>query len=429
MQYDPLTGLANKDLFLKSMQEKINKDKSKDWHLLLCIDIKNFKIINDVYGHEFGDLILKEIAQRLQAEFKESDFIAKIGIDEFILCYRNISNNKKDGIEFSKIIAEYVKAILNREYIINNKSINILTRVGINFYNYHMKDANMILKQADTALQSAKEEDLSFVFFNKEIEQNNLLHIDIYSELLNAISKREFELYYQLQYNEKEKILGAEALIRWQHPKKGIISPNDFIPIAEKTALILPIGEWVIEEACRQLAKWKENPKTQHWVLAVNVSAKQFAQEDFISHIIENVEKNNISYKNLKIELLESILVNNMHNIIEKMKILRRLGIALAMDDFGTGYSSLQYLKDLPLTQIKIDQSFVMNMLQNNKDKVLVKSMIELGHGFGMDVIAEGVESKEDFELLKSLGCYHYQGYYFARPQSIDYIDQVVKDL
>jgi diguanylate cyclase (GGDEF)-like protein/PAS domain S-box-containing protein len=429
MQYDPLTGLANKELFVKSMQAKIDKDTSTDWHLLFCIDIKNFKIINDVYGHEYGDLVLKEIAQRLQKEFKESDFIAKIGIDEFILCYRNINSDREKGIAFSKTTAEYIITIINQEYTIKDKSINIISRVGINFYNNTIKDANIILKQADAALQLAKEQDIPFAYFDKEIEKSNLQHIDLYSELLDAIKNKEFVLYYQLQYNDKKHIIGAEALIRWIHPTKGIIPPNSFIPIAEKTGLILPIGSWVVEESCRQLAKWKQNPKTAHWVLAVNVSAKQFEQENFVSDIIENVEKNDIAYKNLKIELVESMLVNNMHDVIQKMKALKHLNIALAMDDFGTGYSSLSYLKNLPLSQIKIDQSFVMNMLNNNKDKAIVKSIIELSHGFEMDIIAEGVETEEDFELLRSLGCYKYQGYYFARPQSITYIDQLIQTL
>jgi len=429
MQYDPLTGLANKELFLKNMQENIDRDLNREWHLLLCIDIKNFKIINDVYGHEYGDLILKEIAKRLQKEFKESDFIAKIGVDEFILSYRNIAKSKEKGIEFSKTTAEYIITILNQKYIIQGKTINILSRIGLNFYNENIKDANIILKQADTALQLAKEKDIPFAFFDKEIEQSNLEHIDMYSELLDALKKEEFVLYYQLQYNDKENIIGAEALIRWIHPKKGLIPPNSFIPIAEKTGLILPIGLWVIEESCRQLAQWKNNPKTSHWVLSINVSAKQFEKDDFIPHIIENVQKNNIEYRNLKIELVESMLVNNMHDVIQKMQTLKDLGIALSMDDFGTGYSSLQYLKDLPLNQIKIDQSFVMNMRKNTKDKAIVKSMIELGYGFKMDVIAEGVETKQDFELLKSLGCYNYQGYYFAKPQAISYINKLVKEL
>ena len=424
IQYDPLTGLANKELFLQNLQEKIDTETTDSWHVLFCIDIKNFKIINDVYGYEYGDLLLKKVADRLKKDFKESDFIAKIGIDEFILSYRNLSDTKVDKLQFVQTIAEYITTILNQNFLIKNQKLNIMSRIGIELYNNEIDNADIILKQADTALQLAKEKDVSFAFFNKEFEKSNIQHLHIYNELLRAIKEQEFELFYQLQFNDKEEITGAEALIRWNHPTNGYISPDNFIPIAEKTGLILPIGKWVIEEGCRQLKEWQNNPKTEHWILAINVSAKQFSQKNFVDHIKENVLKNNISYTKVKIELVESLLIEDMHEVITKMGELRELGIALSMDDFGTGYSSLEYLKNLPLNQIKIDQSFVMNMLHNEKDKAIVKSIIALGQGFSMEVIAEGVETYKDFQLLKELSCNHYQGYYFAKPHSIEYINK-----
>ena len=243
-----------------------------------------------------------------------------------------------------------------------------------------------------------------------------LNHIDIYTQLREALQKNQFELFYQLQY-KNDKPYGAEALIRWNHPSRGLVSPIEFIPVAEKSGLILPMGEWVIEEACRELAKWRDNPKTQEWTIAVNVSAKQFKETSFLQHIQENIEKNKIKFSSLKVELTESILSDDLTQIIEKMKALQKLGIKTSLDDFGTGYSSLEYLKKLPLNQIKIDQSFVRNMLNDKNDIAIIKSILLIGEARGLEVIAEGVETKEHFEFLKTLGCHYFQGYYFARPQ------------
>jgi diguanylate cyclase (GGDEF)-like protein/PAS domain S-box-containing protein len=424
MQYDPLTGLANKELFLQTLQKQLDKKTTQEWHLLVCFDIKDFKIINDVYGHETGDILLQEITLRLQENFPECDFMAKIGVDEFILSFREIAKTKEKGITVSRTIAEYINTLMLQPFTIQNTTINIMCHIGINLYDNTQRKATEILKHADTALSLAKQKHLPYLFFDKEIEKINTQQIDTYSELLKAIKEQQFVLYYQLQYNQNKTIIGAEALIRWEHPQKGLIFPDHFIPIAEKTGLIVQIGRWVIEQGCRQLAQWAKNPQTANWSLALNVSAKQFAQEDFIQHIKESAKSNNINYANLKIELVESMLVANMQETIFKMQQLKELGVRISMDDFGTGYSSLQYLKDLPLNQIKIDQSFVMGMQKSQKDRTIIQSMIQLAQGFELEVIAEGVETQEDFELLKELGCYRYQGYYFAKPQPLEKIMQ-----
>jgi len=423
-QFDPLTGLANKNLFLETLQEKIDTDRNKNYHVLLCLDIKNFKMLNDVHGHNIGDFILKEFSQRVKKEFNESDFIAKIGIDEFILCYRNISQAKDEALLEAEKLLNKLKIISSTSFKIENKTINITLRIGVNLYDEKLRNANIILKQADNALQLAKKEDKEFIFFNTEIEKESQRYLSLYNELTIAIKEQQFELYYQLQNRDDESIYGAEALIRWNHPQRGLVPPFEFIEIAENSELIIDIGRWVLEEGCRQLAIWQENQETKDWVLAINVSAKQFKQDDFVSQVLNIVAKNHIPYHNLKLELTESLLAHDIEIIVEKMANLRKLGIQISIDDFGTGYSSLLYLKNLPIDQIKIDQGFIFGMLENQADMAIVKTILRLGEALDFEVIAEGVETKEHFEVLKKLHCHFFQGYYFAKPQKISYIEE-----
>ena len=424
-QYDPLTGLANRNLFISTLQSRIDANSTKKrWHALLCIDIDDFKSINDIYGHEVGDWILRELAQRLKEEFKDSDFIGKIGIDEFILSKRNIGDTKDKAFKNSEKLIERLNEITKYTFDINYTSVNISIKVGINVYSHLEDNAKVILKRADNALQTAKKENKKVAFFDKEMESKSLIYFKTYNELLTAIKEKEFELYYQLQYNDNKSVYGAEALIRWNHPKKGVIPPANFIEIAENKDIIIDIGDWVIDEGCKQLSLWQKDSKTKEWVLAVNASAKQFNQDNFAQKIIDTVEKYHITPSRLKIELTESLIVNNFENVISKMKKLRKYGIQISIDDFGTGYSSLQYLKNFPVDQIKIDQAFIFNLTRSQEDIAIVKSVIDLGTALGFDVIAEGVETKEHFELLKELGCKYYQGYYFAKPVKLTQILQ-----
>ena len=416
-QYDPLTGLANRNLFIDTLRSRINSTISKKrWHALLCIDIDDFKSINDIYGHEIGDWILRELAQRLKEEFKDSDFIGKIGIDEFIISKRNIGDTKDEAFKNSEKVIERVYKITKHSFDIDYNTINISIKVGLNIYNYIEKDANLVLKRADSALQIAKRENKKIAFFDKEMEQKSLKYFQIYNQLLTAVKEKQFELYYQMQYKDDESIYGAEALIRWNHPEKSIISPINFIEIAENKNLIIDIGDWVMDEGCKQLALWQKDSKTSKWVMAINVSAKQFHQNDFVNKVIDKVKKYKIAPSRLKLELTESLIVNDFRNVISKMKYLRKYGIQISIDDFGTGYSSLQYLKNFPVDQIKIDQTFIFNLTRSKEDTAIVKSIIDLGTALGYEVVAEGVETKEHFKLLKKLGCKYYQGYYFAKP-------------
>ncbi len=428
MEYDPLTGFANKELFLSNLQYMIDHKKDNEWHILFCLDIKEFKLISDVYGYEIGDLLLKDIADRLRQKFKDSNFMAKIGIDEFVICYF-LNEGKYDIFKESRLIAEYLYTVLSKPFKIKNKILHIDIRIGINISNFQDTNADKILKQADSALQTAKRKDKKIAFFDERIEKELQKHLDIFVELQSAIKKNQFKLYYQLQYKDNGDIYGAEALIRCFYPGKGVISPVEFIPIAEKTDLILKIGNWVLEESLRQLEIWQNNDKTSHFVLSVNVSAKQLEQEDFIDFIKILLKKYQIDTRYFKIELLESILIENFDEMAEKMRELQKLGIKLSIDDFGTGFSSLQYLKNLPVNQLKIDQSFIIDMLNSKKNRAIVKSIFSLGEAFGYEVVAEGVETEKHYKVLKDMGCKYYQGYFFAKPKDISKINKILEKL
>lgn len=422
-QYDTLTGLVNRGLLIESIQQHLDRNRQRGWGALICFDLQDFKMINDAYGHTSGDMLLQEISKRLKASFKNSDLIGRIGGDEFAMWFDFLDRDKESASVQIETLAQYLITTLTQSFYLDNIIIHPIPYAGIALYNKSSKDANALLKQANGALHLAKQkQDGNLAFFDKEAEKMLLTHLDMHAQLLLANQENQFELFYQLQYDQNGEVLGAEALIRWNHPEKGIISPLEFIPIAERTGLILPIGLWVIQTACKQLALWQKNPITAHWTLAVNISVKQFIQEEFVRQTKEAIEKSGAKANRLKLELTESILVDNISIVAQKMELLQKLGIQISLDDFGTGYSSLQYLRNLPLDQVKIDKSFIRDMLSSEKDKAIIKSILLIGEAFDLEVVAEGVESKEDYELLKQLGCKIFQGYYFARPEKISNI-------
>ncbi len=419
-QYDSLTGLPNKELLIQNIQQELDDSKQRGWGALVCFDIQDFKMINDAYGHISGDMLLKQIAKRVKDHFEGSDTIGRIGGDEFAIWFNFLDSNKEKASIQCETLVQYLLTILRQAFTLKDKIIHPIPYAGIALYNEKDKDANKLLKQADGALHLAKKkQDKNLAFFDEQVEKMLLNHLDIHSQLLLAVEKKQFELFYQLQYDEAHQVHGAEALIRWMHPEEGMISPNDFITVAEKTGLILPIGLWTIEEAAKQLILWQKEPETANWVLAVNISAKQFSQNEFVEQVKEILSTYDIESGTLKFELTESILVDNINTVIQKMEQLKKLGIQISLDDFGTGYSSLQYLKSLPIDQVKIDQSFIQNMHAHKIDIAIIKSVLLLAKALDIEVVAEGVETKEHYELLKELGCKLFQGYYFSRPQKI----------
>ena len=416
-QFDTLTGLANREQLLREVGHKLLEMKKDSWGAMICIDIKDFKYINDAYGHQVGDQLLQSITHRLQENFGECDIIARIGADEFLLWFNDLATDKEGATLQSKMFAEYLIGVLSQPFTLSSQKIHTIISLGIALYDHVCTDAHLLLKQADGALHLAKRQEKSIAFFDADAETLALSHIDMYTQLLQAISQEQFSLYCQYQYDADQKIIGAEALIRWIHPTLDVVSPAEFIPIAEKTGLIVTIGTWVINQACEQLAGWKKDTHKDNWVLAINISAKQFAQEDFVEIVVGAVKRHGVAFKQIKLELTETILVQGMQSLTEKMRLLQTYGIQISLDDFGTGYSSLQYLKDLPLDQVKIDQYFIKNMLNSAQDVAIIKSILLIGEAHELDVIAEGVESEAQFDFLRELGCRYFQGYYFAYPQ------------
>jgi len=421
-QYDMLTGLPNKQLFLQRFQSYLNSLEHRYFGSIICFNIRDFKLINDQYGYNTGDLLLAELAQRLKNYFANTKTIAKIGLDEFIICSRNIAHSKQHAQILTQELVQEVLALVKKVFIINQQHIHINIYMGIEIYSNKDHFADTILTKADSALSKAKKEDKEFAFFDIAIEKEMTHYFNLHTDLIYALKKGELVLYYQLQFDKEKNIYGAEALIRWKHPKKGLIAPDLFIPLAEKTGLIIDIGDFVLDQGCKQLEQWNNNLLTRNWILALNISAKQFQADTFIEKLEAVIQRYNFHRNNLKIELTESLLVTDIESVTQKMNHIRSMGIQLSLDDFGTGYSSLQYLKTLPLNQVKIDQNFVMNMLEDKRDFAIIETVIKLGKTFGFEVIAEGVESKEIYEALLQLQCYYFQGYYFAKPQPIEEI-------
>ncbi len=420
-RYDTLTSLPNQALLLQQLEEYLQTSSSKQWGVIFMLNICEFKLINEAFGYDTGDVLLQKVAERLQS-LDGVTLVSRIGADKFCLWFDTFDKLKDKTFEESKLITEYIRTILTQPYKIDKKQLNIIIEIGINIYSSSDRNASKIIQDAEMALHSAKGSQHRISYYDKNYQNAAQKQVNIYTELLEAIQKNQFELYYQPQYDTEEKIYAFEALIRWNKTGK-VIAPNDFIPIAERTGLIVEIGRIVIQKAAAQLAFFSKMKHYAHYEIAVNVSAKQFMDEDFLALVKEEVQKYKIDPKHLKVELTETVVVKDIEKVIEKMHQLKKIGIQISLDDFGTGYSSLQYLKNLPLNQVKIDQSFVRNMLSDKSDVAIIKSILLMCETLQIDVIAEGVETKEHVAFLKELGCEYFQGYYFSKPKKISELD------
>lgn len=427
--YDPLTGLPNRRLLMDRLKQALAFSARNDRQgALLFIDLDNFKTLNDTLGHEIGDLLLQKVATRLTACVREGDTVARLGGDEFVVMLEDLNEQAQNAAAQTETIGEKILAALNQPCQLATHEYHNTASIGATLFNGHQKSTDELMKQADIAMyQSKKAGRNTLRFFDPKMQDNINSRVALESQLHKALEYRQFQLYYQIQMDSSRRPVGAEALIRWIHPEHGVVSPAEFIPLAEETGVILPIGKWVLETACAQLKAWQENALTRDFVLAVNVSARQFRQSDFVAQVQAVVQHHDINPKLLKLELTESLLLENIEDTIATMNTLKEFGVQFSLDDFGTGYSSLQYLKRLPLDQLKIDRSFISDIATDSSDKAIVRTIISMAHSLGLDVIAEGVETEEQLLLLLSKECTHNQGYLFGKPVPIEQFEALLK--
>jgi len=428
--YDPLTDLPNRRLLMDRLHRALSfSARSRREGAVLIIDLNNFKILNDTLGHDVGDKVLQQVAQRLVSCVRESDTVARLGGDEFVVVLENLSDKAIEAAVQVEAIGEKILAVLKQNFQLDGPEYMGSCSIGVALFKGHQLPKEELIKQADIAMYQAKKSGRDLLcFFDPQMQTSITARITMEKELRKALENRQFQLHYQIQVDSSSRPLGAEALIRWLHPERGMVSPAQFIPLAEETGLILSIGQWVLETACAQIKDWEQDEATRGLVLAVNVSARQFRQADFVTQVQTAVQRHAINAQHLKLELTESMLLENIEDTIETMDALKKIGVLFSLDDFGTGYSSLQYLKRLPLDQLKIDQSFVRDIAVNNSDEAIVRTIIAMAQSLRMDVIAEGVETEEQLRLLLHSGCNHFQGYLFGRPVPIDQFGAAGKD-
>ncbi|WP_447121950.1 bifunctional diguanylate cyclase/phosphodiesterase [Glaciimonas sp. GG7] len=419
--YDPLTLLPNRLLLINRLQEALTVNRHNRTGALLFIDLDNFKTINDTLGHDTGDLLLQQAALRLGTCVRASDTVARLGGDEFVVMLPGLDASLAIAAAQAKTVGEKILAILSHPYQIAGIEHHGTASIGITQFSNQQDSVGDLLKHADLAMYQAKAAGRNTMrFFDIEMEAEVNTRAVMEVDLRLALLHQEFLLYYQPQMNGDGAVTGAEGLVRWQHPRRGLVLPGEFIQLAEDTGLILPLGMWVLETACAQLATWATQPETAQLILAVNVSVRQFRHVDFVETVLKVLDQSGANPYLLKLEITESLMVDNVEATIAKITALKERGVRFSLDDFGTGYSSLYYLKRLPLDQLKIDQSFVRDILTDPNDAVIAQSIIALASSLGLTVIAEGVETEAQMNFLADHGCHDYQGYLFSKPLHID---------
>jgi diguanylate cyclase (GGDEF)-like protein/PAS domain S-box-containing protein len=423
--FDPLTGLANRRQLDERLKESIETCVASSQHLaLLCIDLDNFQTANNAFGHANGDLILRQIAERIGDCVHSSDIVARPGGDEYFVFLDRLDANRETAAEKVRAITEEIMTRVEMPCRIGEHEFTCTCSVGITLTNSRLRSVSELLQQADIAMHQAKEAGRNtFRFFSPDLQEAVSARASLEEDLRLAIKEEQFVLYYQPQV-ERGRLIGAEALVRWQHPRLGLLAPDNFIHLAENTSLILPLGNWVLSTACQQIARWAKAFPASTLSVSVNISALQLRQEDFVQTVLDVVESTGADPRRLKLELTESMLAENIQDAITKMRALQPKGVSFSLDDFGTGYSSLAYLKLLPLAQLKIDRSFVKDILTDPGSAAIAQTIISLSHALGVPVIAEGVETEEQRGMLAGLGCHAYQGYLFGRPNKPEEIEK-----
>jgi diguanylate cyclase (GGDEF)-like protein/PAS domain S-box-containing protein len=423
--YDPLTHLPNRRMLIDHIKRAMAlRMRTGSDGAILFLDLDHFKTLNDTFGHAIGDMLLQQVAERLTTCLRESDTIARLsrlGGDEFVVLLEDLSSHPLEAAAQAEIVGEKIHGALNRPYQLATHEYKGTASIGVALFSDHESSKDDLLKHADIAMYQAKKGGRNgMCFFDPYMQVAINSRANLERELELALVHQQFQLQYQMQVDYLGHVLGAEALVRWIHPERGLVTPFHFIPLAEETGLILPIGQWVLDTACTQLKIWQLNPITQHLTLSINVSAKQFHQRNFVAQVIASLQRHDINPKLLKLELTESMLLENIEDTIATMVALGNTGLQFSLDDFGTGYSSLQYLKRLPLHQLKIDQSFIRDIVIDSSDKAIVRTIIAMAKSLNLEVIAEGVENDDQLANLTNYGCKYFQGYLFGKPLPID---------
>ena len=420
--YDPMTRLANRRLLLDRLQQTLAaRARSRRRAAILFIDLDNFKSLNDTLGHDVGDLLLQQVAQRLLTCVRAGDTVARQGGDEFVVMLGDLSANHQEAASQAELVGEKIRLAFTPPFMLAGREHHITSCIGATLFSDHREDVGDLLKRADLAMYRAKAVGPNTLrFFDPEMQAAVTAHAALEADLRRGVREGQFVLHYQPQVDREGRLTGAEALVRWQHPSRGLVSPAEFIPLAEETGLIEPLGQWVLETACHQLMAWSARPETTHLTLSVNVSAREFRHPEFVSRVLDIINRIGVDPGKLMLEFTESLLVDDVEETIAKMNVLKARGGGFSLDDFGTGYSSLSYLRHLPLDQLKIDKSFVRDILTNSNDTAIARTIIALGQSLGLAVIAEGVETDEQRNLLARQGCHAFQGFHFGRPGPVD---------
>ena len=427
--FDPLTGLPNRRLFLDRLRRACAGLQRSGRHAaLLFIDLDNFKDLNDARGHDVGDRLLTQVAERLTTCLRATDSVARFGGDEFVVLAENISGQRDTALRDAEKFARKIATLLCQPYPLNGiGQYHSTPSIGFTLFAHPAPPVEELLKQADFAMYQAKAAGRNAVRqFDPGMLAAMSARSELETELRHAIVRSELVLHYQPVVDAQGRVLGAEALVRWRHPVRGMVPPAEFIPLAEQTGLILPLGQWVVESACAQLAAWARNPATQALVLSVNVSARQFRQPEFAAQVLAALRRHGAQARLLRLELTESLLLTDTEEMIAKMEYLRAKGLSFSLDDFGTGYSSLSYLKRLPLNQLKIDRAFVRDVLTDSNDAAIVRTILALARSLDLSVVAEGVETTGQLDFLKRQGCPAFQGYLFGRPGPAETLEKAI---
>lgn len=416
--FDPLTGLPNRRLLSDRLQQAVVASaRSGRKGALLFMDLDHFKTLNDTLGHDVGDLLLQQVAKRVSACVREADTVARLGGDEFVVMLQDLSPHAMEAASQAKIVGDSILATLNEPFSLNGVVYRSTSSVGATLFGESLQSSSELLKQADIAMYQVKSAGRNALcFFDPQMLAAIETRAELERDLRQSLAQGEFALYYQLQVSDEYRPMGVEALVRWCHPSRGIVSPLVFIGLAEETGLIVPLGEWVLRTACEQLARWAREPGRAELQMAVNVSALQFRQDSFVDLVRTILQDTGANPELLKLELTESLVLDDVQGTIAKMRELKTLGLRFSMDDFGTGQSSLTYLTKLPLDQLKIDQSFIRNLGEQAADAVMVQTILGMAETLDLEVIAEGVETEEQYEFLMAHGCHLFQGYLFATP-------------